>query len=827
MEPHPHGPDGPPPPYTETDIYSYSQRSRSEQLGGVDDDLSIAPSSSHSNCIDTPPESPSDTQYNFAWPDDSQPPAGSAQAYFDARPPNQSLSPEGITIGFEIRPDAVPSEFPYPALIHNHDVSTQDWQTFINYLLPDHAKRSNSHIIDRKREATGDSKSPIGDDSVEAQFASLSTPETAPNGPQNIETVLREWNDGFFGPRGITILNALTTEPTADRQVPRDGPSQEAEREAGPSQGQPQRSGWWRNPFEFLDSNNGSLRVGPIHIEGDRVALGSTFEVDSDGVRWRGQSNEQPFFEASSRGVRWGEQPGHGPPHSHPFGHFGHPGHPWSEPHGGRGRGRGRGGHGPGHRGRDHSASSAGSSSSSSSTSSSDSDSSVGSLPDWDDLKDTQLPVTKLSVQAWLSHPDQPITKNMVKQAKAEIKAAKRAQPLPNDPSRDQAREALRREVKDLLQQVKTLKRQQRTAQRTARKEKRQQKRAAKQERREGRRNEKRERRATRRAERDADRHARRFRHHHNHPDPHPHPPGHPEPPMPSGFPFAPPAFGGETPGFYAGSPFGPRPPPPPGFGFGRGFGRGGRGREEGGFFGPRPDHGRGRGRGWGPGFGHHHHHQQSAAERTREEALAQAERTREAALAEAERAREAAFAQAAAARSAAEKAREEALAQAFREREKATSVCQSIREQVAEAVARSRSAGLSAAMQSRESVDRARAHTLAAEEESRRAAAEATGRAAVTSKLAEARALEAQIETKAERVSALEARVADDERRGSGSGEKGPDRGRRVDDLRAIERLEVEMERLGRRVETLKIEADEALARSLAEQGDSWEDWK
>ncbi|KAI0450288.1 hypothetical protein F5B21DRAFT_441413 [Xylaria acuta] len=796
MEPH-NPSDCPPPPYSETDIYSHSHGSRNHHSPVADDDASIAPSSSHSNIIFTPPESPRDTQYNFAGPSSDQHTTASAQAYFDSRPPNRPPGPN-ITIALEITADAAPSDFPYPKRALDRDITEQDWQTFINYLIPEHAARANSHIVDRKLQVAGDSQPSAGDDIAEAQLAPLKSSTNVPVSPQNVEAVTREWNHGFFEPRGVTIRHAPPAEPAAEEtQTPENEASREASADAGQSQSQPQQPGsWWRqqpgswwNPFGSVDANNGSLRIGPLHIEGDRVALGSTFEADRNGVRWRGGPNSNPIFEASSSGgVRWGEQPGPSPGHPHPFDHRG--GHPWAGPFGGRGRGRGRE-HGDGHGRRDHSRSSI---SSSSSLSSSGSDSSIGSLPDWDDLKDTQLPVTKHSVQAWLSHPDQPVTKDMLKQAKAEIKAAKSALSPPHDPSWDQARDSLRREVKDLLQQFKVLKRQQKAAKRATRRELRQLKRAARQERRERRRAEKHDRRgerAARRAERDTERHARRHRHHHPVPPVAPmaaSPPVPPCPPAPHVFPSppAPPAFPGGRGGFFgrgsfgSGS-FGPHPSPPPGFGFG--FGRG---------FGQRRGRGRGCDRGWDQA-----HNAAEQANRAAAEAMNMAEREREKALA------------------AAAQDREKAFAQAERDREKA-----------AEAAEESLRAAAEMAQRSRANADRARDNALSvaaeqrraaaavAAEETRRAVTEAASRATVDAKLAEARVLESQISAKAGQIRSLEedlGRDQNDEKK-SASSEK----------LRAIEQLEEEMELLGQKVEALRVEADEEFARRLAQR----EDW-
>ncbi|KAK5628687.1 hypothetical protein RRF57_004402 [Xylaria bambusicola] len=561
MEPH-DGPFGPPPPYSETDIH-HAHGSRNNHLSGADDDVSIAPSSSHSNIIDTPPESPHDAHFSFAGPNsDDHHTAGSAQDYFDSRPPSRLPHGPNLSVMVEFTPDAMPADFPYPNWAPDRDVSEQDWQTFLNYLLPGHAARTNSHIIDRKLRVASDAQSSASEAIARAQLTPLKSSTSASTSAQDIDTTLREWNNGFFQPRGVTIRR---TPPRTRHGTWYPEPSQD--------ESQQSRS-WWRNPFAFIDGNNGSLRLGPLHIEGDRVAVGSTFEADSNGVRWRRQPNGAPLFEASPRGVRWSGQPG--PSIGHPFAHqYG----PWTGPFGGgRGRGRDRD-HGHEPRRRNHSRSSASSSSSSQST---DSDSSIGSLPSWDGLKDVQLPVTKQSIQVWLSHPDQPVTKDMVKKAEIEIEAAKNFSPPPHDPSWDKARESLRREVKDLLQQFKVLKKQQKASKRKARKEHRQQKRALRQERRERKRAERHERRThehesrrsdrvTRRAERDAERHARRFRHHHTTPGP-----SVPHPPAPPSFP---PFSGGFGALFGRGS-FGQGSPHASGSGFGRGSD--GRGRAAG-----------------------------------------------------------------------------------------------------------------------------------------------------------------------------------------------------------------------------------------------------
>jgi len=118
--------------------------------------------------------------------------------------------------------------------------------------------------------------------------------------------------------------------------------------------------------------------------------------------------------------------------------------------------------------------------SSSSSSDSSCSEKSVGSLPDYDHLKDQQLPVAKLSLLEWMNHPEHPISQDTVRYLRQEIKSAKK-----NDPKKiDGDVKELRKEVKSLLKEFKESKRAQRTSRRQARRERRAKKRAEKRERR-------------------------------------------------------------------------------------------------------------------------------------------------------------------------------------------------------------------------------------------------------------------------------------------------------------------------------------------------------
>ncbi|KAI1662578.1 hypothetical protein F4813DRAFT_341144 [Daldinia decipiens] len=497
--------DVPPPPYTETDIHSHSSRSPVAQPGVNDDNVSVT-TSSQSTTVYTPPETPRESHFNFPGSDDNHT-TSSAHSYFESRPTIRGATDKPFVISLAITEDASPNDFPYPGWASEHDTTEQDWRTFLNYLLPDHASRANSNVIERKLQAEDEKQSSNTSRSIaEAQLGQIkSSINLATQSLHDVDAMIREWNDGFFGPRGVTIERATPQPPSTSRtsatqQIPPVEPQPQPQ-----PQGQSSRS-WW-NPFRPLEANSRGLRMGRLTIDNDRVSFGDSFEVDRNGVRWGGQSADgsSPFAGPGTRDFPAG--PG-------PFGDF-QQGRGFGEHGIGRGCGRGRWWRDrPDHDHRGSRDRSPSSSSSCSSSSDSGSGSSIGSLPDCDDLNDSQLPYAKQSIRAWLDHPEQPVTKEMLRALRSEIKAAKNAPPPANDPAWEVNKQATRREVQDLLVRFKTLKREQKRRTRTLRKKKREQKKALKRERRERKRAEKRERknlqRDVRNAEREMGGHSRR-----------------------------------------------------------------------------------------------------------------------------------------------------------------------------------------------------------------------------------------------------------------------------------------------------------------------------
>lgn len=645
-------PDIPPPPYSETDIYSNPDShghspilSQSQILPAhhrtpshnnsnsvpVMDDASSAASTSE--VIYTPPLSPSspqsqsynsgtnllsprhaEQQQNTVSVSSDHLTSASAEAYFESRPAPASSGGDELQVTHTIvvKADSSPDDFPYRRDWASFDVKEEDWQTFLNYLLPNHATQRNEAVIDRKLRAEGmdtdDAKSAHSNKSeksaanaaveertpIEAQLDQMRTPDLQQR--QDIEHTVREWNDGFFGPRGIVIkvdenatLNDIYRVPgawdqsfnngTPDLAGPGTPPVDRRANNSGPSgpPRQPDNTGRWRrfNPMNRFDNSSNGLNIRGVSIDSNSVSIGRNFVanpnglrigdvvMDNNGVRIggrdlfgggrtasppagqpaapfapmpplpQGYSHDQqayytrmpppppgfptpppaPGFDTHGHDEypnEKAEERTRGPDRHHGHHHDYHHGRGFGHG-GGRGRGPGRFSNGASHRHRSRSSSSSSSGSSSSSSSSSsgsDSDTlSIGSLPDYDELKDSQLPVAKTYLEEWLSRPENFVTRETVKEAREEIKAARRT--APQDISDPVERDAMRQQVRGMMGQWRVLKKEQRAARRQRKKDRRARRRAEKKERRQARRERKRSRREARREGRQARRESR------------------------------------------------------------------------------------------------------------------------------------------------------------------------------------------------------------------------------------------------------------------------------------------------------------------------------
>ncbi|KAJ2904235.1 hypothetical protein MKZ38_008565 [Zalerion maritima] len=189
--------DVPPPPYSETDIYSNpgavphqpqpvqpAPLQAQPQAGlGISTSSVGSPhpgsteagsttSTSGEVPIYTPPLTPQTTYHgnhsNFAAPvsdpaSANTPTTGpdtaateAAQHYFQSRPPPANVAysvSQGSRIenSLHITPNSQPSDFPYPgAEFSSRDVGIQDWLTFRNFLFPAHSALATGRVLDRK-----------------------------------------------------------------------------------------------------------------------------------------------------------------------------------------------------------------------------------------------------------------------------------------------------------------------------------------------------------------------------------------------------------------------------------------------------------------------------------------------------------------------------------------------------------------------------------------------------------------------------------------------------------------------------------------------------
>lgn len=740
MEPH----DVPPPPYSETDIYASSDHHSSSSDPALTRPHTQADdaSSSRSNIIYTPPDTPQDSHHAFSGAEDVQTTA-SAQVYFDARAPADHLRASApIVHTISVSDDPCPADFPLPAWAASRDVNPQDWRTFINYLIPDYADKANISIIDRKsREGDGPSASAAPRDAPRLDDLKSSS-------QRRLADTVREWNGGFFGPRGVSIRlleETSTSEPKA--RMPSGSVAGVQERDAPQQQPQQQQGGWRSMLSQRLGMtiNDRGLRMGPLTIDNDRVAFGSSFEADGRGVRWNGRDIAEQFSSGGGRGRgrvrdargrgRWWHDGGASHPHPHGGAHM------FST----QGRRRSQ---------------SVSSDSSSSSSDSASTVSSIGSLPDWDDLRDSQMPVVRSSVEAWLARPEHIVTKAELKRAKAEIKAAKSlSQPAaPADPRQ-------REEIRSLLSRFGDLKKHQRAGLKTARKQAKAQRRAEKRTRkarnRGERKEERRHKREHKRAEREQSRQRRRNGKAPELPSQHPEPPAMVPPFAPGAHPAHPfPAEHQYGPGP---SVFGPGRSGGPGFPFSGGWGRGG-----------------------------HHHHQQWPPAPSHPHPTA--EGSRAAAQSHAVAAREQAFQARVAAHEQAIQARARAHEMAVHHRAAAHEEAVRARAQAAE--------------------HRDRAHSQA--EQARASAAAEAARERYAAKYRAAEALEQEMEGKRVALRALqesaEAVAIAEARNGRGDQKRACPSPME----RNAEALERELEDLGCRIEELVFEADEEFAKSL-----------
>ena len=148
----------------------------------------------------------------------------SAAPYFQLRtPPNQATPHDKFYHHMAISPDARPDNLPFPQPAEkwlSRGVDNQDWLTFLNHLFPPYTTNQNGDRGGQQLQVDADldighlrlSKSRSRDQSRPL----LENPPWPSSGNQErefkqlrrvkIEAVTSQWNEGFFGPRGLEIF---------------------------------------------------------------------------------------------------------------------------------------------------------------------------------------------------------------------------------------------------------------------------------------------------------------------------------------------------------------------------------------------------------------------------------------------------------------------------------------------------------------------------------------------------------------------------------------------------------------------------------------------
>ncbi|PHH69850.1 hypothetical protein CDD83_5598 [Cordyceps sp. RAO-2017] len=276
---HIHVEEAPPPPYTETDIYSNSAGPRSPTTTNraasphlATDDNASRVSSSTGDVIFTPPETPRASSSPQLQP--------GATLYMESRPPPHAAASmlDPLVHPIDVRDASSADDLPYPADWAAHDVTAQDWATFVNFLLPDHTARGNETVIDRKLKAEGSADDGASRSHAQAQLQHMrESGSEAVSDRADAEATVQQWNRGFFGPRGLHL-----------RLVP----SAEPQRMPGSWDAAPDAHVFASRPPPPLGPQNyqqqpqaGTRTWGGFSIGGDSIRFGNRFVADSNGLR--------------------------------------------------------------------------------------------------------------------------------------------------------------------------------------------------------------------------------------------------------------------------------------------------------------------------------------------------------------------------------------------------------------------------------------------------------------------------------------------------------------------------------------------------------------
>ncbi|KAI4231971.1 MAG: hypothetical protein L6R40_007558 [Gallowayella cf. fulva] len=133
----------------------------------------------------------------------------SGAAYFHMRPTIHQRPVNILPCHIAVFADTTAADLPMPKpnrILVDRDLSLHDWETFVNHLVLCHTATSSTSAVEekvgkRQPGALGSEKNPHA----------LSAGE--PQRQQRVKAVVKEWNQGFFMPRGIEIVVRVNSRP--------------------------------------------------------------------------------------------------------------------------------------------------------------------------------------------------------------------------------------------------------------------------------------------------------------------------------------------------------------------------------------------------------------------------------------------------------------------------------------------------------------------------------------------------------------------------------------------------------------------------------------
>lgn len=138
--------------------------------------------------------------------------AMSATPYFAMRPPPQQTPRDCLAYHMTINPDSSPENTLLPqqwTKFLERGVDSHDWSTFLNYLFPLHDFEHNSRVMSRKGFVDEKSSNRLQKPRSEGCARSACRrPQGHPGDADRSKAIfatIKEWNTGFFVPRGIFI----------------------------------------------------------------------------------------------------------------------------------------------------------------------------------------------------------------------------------------------------------------------------------------------------------------------------------------------------------------------------------------------------------------------------------------------------------------------------------------------------------------------------------------------------------------------------------------------------------------------------------------------